>query len=465
MAVFPFSAALARASPRRLAFTAAGVISLAAELDRLRIPLLTPETVSDSAAENAVVRVASQLRATEVFVHAEAGTEERADELAMEKMLGQHEIRLSRLPGMTLLDPADLPFSLSQLPAVFSRFRRAVERKLVVPAPMRAPDVSAITIELPDAIKSDRIDPVGDPMQIVKRICGSAPEMETDPRATWAPSGDRASGLTRLRTWIWERDRLRTYKQTRNGMLGPDDSSRFSPWLATGVLSVREVNAEIDRYETERVRNDDTYWLRFELLWRDYFRFVMHRFGHRLFQPTGLQERRVPWRTDALQLRAWEQGMTGVPLVDANMRELRATGFMSNRGRQIVASFLTKHLGHDWRDGAAWFESNLIDYDCPSNWGNWCYAAGVGNDARGFRVFDVVGQAERYDPDADYILHWCPELTPFRERGVRAVFAPWTVEPMARSSIDYPELIVDLERSLVINRERWERAFPRSEVV
>jgi len=131
--------------------------------------------------------------------------------------------------------------------------------------------------------------------------------------------------------------------------------------------------------------------------------------------------------------------MTGVPLIDAAMRELAATGYMSNRARQNVASFLVKDLGQDWREGAAWFEYQLIDYDAASNWGNWAYQAGTGTDTRD-RWFNVVGQSRRYDPGAEYLAHWVPEL-----RALEPVnrFMPWRASDPPPG---YPEPLVTNER-------------------
>ena len=122
--------------------------------------------------------------------------------------------------------------------------------------------------------------------------------------------------------------------------------------------------------------NQSTYWVIFELLWRDYFRFVCYKYGDSVFHETGIMNKRLPWSQDKVKFEAWREGRTGVPFVDANMRELARTGWMSNRGRQNVASFLVKDLGLDWRLGAEWFESQLLDHDVCSNYGNWNYAAG-----------------------------------------------------------------------------------------
>jgi deoxyribodipyrimidine photo-lyase len=236
-------------------------------------------------------------------------------------------------------------------------------------------------------------------------------EPMADPRELFRFRGGERAGRERLQQWMWEADRLRTYKTTRNGLLLTDDSSKLSAWLAHGCLSPRLVYAEVRRYERERVRNADTDWLVFELLWRDYFRLVLEKWGGRLFAPGGLNGLPYPWRRlDDEGARAdfnqWTTGRTGFPLVDAAMRELAATGYTSNRARQNVASFLTRVLGIDWRLGASWFESLLVDYDVASNWGNWAYVAGVGNDARGFRFFNVLKQAREYDPRGDFATHW-----------------------------------------------------------
>jgi deoxyribodipyrimidine photo-lyase len=146
----------------------------------------------------------------------------------------------------------------------------------------------------------------------------------------------------------------------------------------------------------------------FELRWRDFFRLMMLKHGKSVFQFQGFGQSFVPppGRSENT-FRRWAEGKTGQPFVDAAMRELKFTGFMSNRMRQVVASYLIDYLKLDWRLGAAWFEEQLIDYDVSSNWCNWAYQAGVGNDPRGKRVFNPERQAEMYDPDGAYRRLWC----------------------------------------------------------
>ena len=264
-----------------------------------------------------------------------------------------------------------------------------------------------------------------------------------------------------MREYIWDHDRLRVYKHTRNGMLAVDDSSKLSTWLANGSLSPRTVAAEVARYEIERIANESTYWLIFELLWRDYFQFIAAKHGRHLFQVGGLQRNRLPWEHSIERFNAWKLGRTGYPLVDANMQELAATGYMSNRGRQNVGSFLTKNLGIDWRMGAEWFESLLIDYDVASNYGNWNYVAGVGNDARGFRFFNITKQAHDYDPAGEYVRHWLPALADVPDGRIHK---PWELsnEEQTRFGVqvgrDYPAPIVDLFDSANANRAKYEAA-------
>ena len=235
------------------------------------------------------------------------------------------------------------------------------------------------------------------------------------------PGGERAA-WKRIRDYFWKGDHLHRYKETRNGLLGANFSTKFSPWLALGCLSPRDIHREVIRYESERVANRSTYWLVFELLWREYFHWLLHKYGDRFFHHGGIRGRAPRSRPDPERILAWCEGCTGVPFVDANMRELNDTGYMSNRGRQNVASFLVKDLKQDWRVGAEYFESRLLDYDVASNWGNWNYVAGVGTDPREDRYFNVLLQARRYDPEGSYVRHWLPELSGLPGGAVHAPF-------------------------------------------
>jgi deoxyribodipyrimidine photo-lyase len=401
--------------------------------------------------EVVIPQLAEQFGITAVYYHQEVTREELAVEAALTTALQKIGVTHQAFWGQTLCHPDDLPCKIPALPDVFTQFRKAVEPTLPVratlPTPTLLPRLPAIAPgELPSLAELGLRSPT------------------SDPRAVLPFTGGETAGMARLHDYFWTRDRLRVYKDTRNGLLGADYSSKFSPWLALGCLSPRFIYEQVQRYEQQRVQNDSTYWLVFELLWRDYFQFVCAKYGDRVFYRSGLQSLAIAWKQDWQRFEQWQQGKTGFPFVDANMRELAATGFMSNRGRQNVASFLTKNLGIDWRMGAEWFESLLIDYDVCSNYGNWNYAAGIGNDARGFRFFNILKQAKDYDPQGAYVKHWLPELAVLPSS---TIHQPWTLSSAeqtqvhVRLGVDYPNPVVDLFQSAKANEQIYRDAMAR----
>lgn len=347
--------------------------------------------------EEVIPELARAYSAETVYWHEEATQEELEVEWAMEDALNELGVSFRTFWGSTLFHADDIPFGTDKIPDVFTTFRKKTEKHSRVRAEIPVPD------NLP-------------PLPVGLKITGDAPSVISNGKGAASNAkgvldfrGGETEGLKRLHRYFWEGDCLRTYKETRNGLLGADYSSKFSPWLANGCLSPRRVYSEIKRYENERVANESTYWLIFELIWRDYFRFVFLKHENKLFQLQGIGDGEIGWKNDRRLFDAWAEGKTGIPFIDANMRELRETGFMSNRGRQNVAGFLSKNLKVDWRMGAEYFESMLIDYDVCSNWGNWAYISGTGNDPRN-RFFDVPAQAKRYDPAGNYVRHWLPAL-------------------------------------------------------
>uniref|UniRef100_A0A3Q1B5B7 Cryptochrome DASH n=1 Tax=Amphiprion ocellaris TaxID=80972 RepID=A0A3Q1B5B7_AMPOC len=304
------------------------------------------------------------------------------------------------------------------LPDVYTQFRKAVEAQSRVRPVFPSPDKLN---PLPSGLEEGAIPSAEDLQQT---------EAVNDPRSAFPCSGGESHALARLKHYFWDTDAVATYKETRNGLIGVDYSTKFAPWLAMGCISPRYIYDQIKQYESKRTANQSTYWVIFELLWRDYFKFVAVKYGNRMFQLKGLQDKSVPWKKDMKLFNAWKEGRTGVPFVDANMRELAMTGFMSNRGRQNVASFLTKDLGLDWRMGAEWFEYLLVDHDVCSNYGNWLYSAGIGNDPRENRKFNMIKQGLDYDGNGDYVRQWVPELQAVRGGDVHT---PWTLSTAALS--------------------------------
>ncbi len=399
---------------------------------------------------------------TDVYYYQEVTDEELKVSTAVKAALQPRQLGYRTVWGQTLYHLHDLPFSLQHLPELFTKFRKDVERETPIRAALPAPEqLPPLPAELVGAASG--LEHCGD-LPSLADLGLEAPQ--TDPRGVLTFKGGETAGIDRVREYIWTQDRLRIYKETRNGMLGADYSSKFSAWLALGCISPRYIYAQVQQYQDERIENDSTYWLIFELLWRDYFRFICAKHGNAVFQRSGLHGIDLDWQQDWERFDLWRAGKTGFPLVDANMREIAATGYMSNRGRQNVASFLTKNLYIDWRMGAEWFESLLIDYDVCSNWANWNYNAGVGNDARGFRFFNIFKQSQDYDRDGRYVKQWLPELT-----GVPAakVHEPGKLLPVeqerfgVRLGVDYPQPIVDLFKSAKTNELIYNAAFHLSQ--
>ena len=342
------------------------------------------------------------------------------------------EIRYSR--GKMLYYTADLPFPVTHTPDIFTHFRKEVERITPVRVPLPTPErIAPFTVSLPAGRVPDLRDFGHD-------------TLVADSRAVLPFKGGEAAALERLHYYLWETDLVKSYKESRNGLIGGDYSSKLSPWLAQGCLSPKMVYHELKKYESERGANKSTYWLFFELLWRDFFRLMAKKHEERIFLKGGTKEEPVADLTDNWQLfERWMDGMTGVPFIDANMRELNLSGFMSNRGRQNVASFLVNDLKVNWQMGAEYFESLLIDYDVCSNWCNWNYIAGVGSDPRENRYFNIINQALRYDPKGAYVKLWIPELAELPEDLVHIPdqlhFAEQEVHQL-KIGADYPKAIV-----------------------
>lgn len=428
----------------RAGFLIESVADLRSSLQKLGSDLV----VRRGLPEEVIPAIAEQLKVDGVYYSTEATSEEKEVEKKLEQVLSDRNIKVKGYWQATLYFPEDLPFEISQTPEVYTKFRKRVEKDSQISAAIAAPT------ELPPLpeIELGEIPTLDD-------FGLSTPEF--DERGVLRFKGGETEGIKRLKDYFWQEDCLREYKQTRNGMLGANYSSKFSAWLAMGCISPRYINDQVIEYEAQRVKNDSTYWLVFELIWRDFFRFIVTKHGNQVFKIEGMRGVEIPWQQDWKRFDLWREGKTGYPLVDANMREFAATGFMSNRGRQNVASFLTKNLGIDWRMGAEWFESLLVDYDVCSNWGNWNYTAGVGNDSRGFRYFNIVKQTKDYDPQGKYIKHWLPELAQLPGDKVRE---PWKLSQEeqkrygVRIGVDYPRPVVDFFKSVKANEKAYQKA-------
>ena len=231
-------------------------------------------------------------------------------------------------------------------------------------------------------------------------------------------------------------------------------TSRLSPYLRFGAISVREcLGAGLTLAAAEPEAGPGVMaWLN-ELVWRELYHTVVDAYPRVLEGAFRKAYGALEWDEDADRLQAWQAGMTGYPIVDAGMRELAATGWMHNRARMIVASFLTKDLHIDWRAGEEWFMRRLVDGEPASNNGGWQWAASTGSDAQPhFRIFNPTVQGERFDPGGEYVRRWVPELEGLPEK---AIHRPWTVPP---GSDTYPPPIVDHQRERVVALARYRAA-------
>ncbi|EEC49587.1 cry-dash from the cryptochrome/photolyase family [Phaeodactylum tricornutum CCAP 1055/1] len=352
------------------------------------------------------------------------------------------QAKVQQIWGSTMYELDDLPFAtdLANMPDTFTPFRNKVEKNCQIGTPLPVPKQLSLPENFPSALKQGL-----EYLPTLKELG------YTDAQIQQVETHDERGVLHfMVAKQPDSHDCLKDYFETRNGMLGPNYSTKFSPWLAHGNVSPRYVAAQCRKYEEERVENKSTYWVVFELLWRDFCKFFATKHGDAIFYPYGTTERtdrHKPWSTFGRNLQAWQEGRTGYPLVDANMRELVATGFMSNRGRQNVASFLAINLNHDWRCGGDFFESHLLDYDVYSNWVNWCAAAGM----TGGRLnrFNISKQSKDYDQHGDYVRHWLPELAKVPNEFVHE---PWKMtsfqqmEYECKLGVDYPNPIVPPSR-------------------
>ncbi|QKX16233.1 DASH family cryptochrome [Microbulbifer sp. YPW1] len=367
------------------------------QLADLNIPLL----VQQGPPATTIPPLIAKHRVTDIYLQQEWTRDERNALQSLSASPALDSVTIHAYYDQFLIHPDDLPFAeLADLPEVFTKFRKTVEETLPVrqelPAPAPHPPAN-----LTATCGSSELPPI--------EALGLAQPVP-DPRSAFPFAGGSTAGHQRIRDYFWHSENITRYKQTRNGLVGTEYSSKLSPWLANGSLSAREIFWQLKAFERDVKANEDTYWLLFELLWRDYFKYISLKHGDRIFVLSGIQNRAYSWHLDEERLSEWREGRTPHDFVNANMREFAATGWMSNRGRQNVASYWARELQQDWRAGAAWFESQLIDFDVHSNYGNWMYNSGVGNDPRD-RHFNIPLQAEKYDPDGAYRRLWLADAT------------------------------------------------------
>jgi deoxyribodipyrimidine photo-lyase len=381
-------------------------------------------------ADAEIERLAEETGSAGVFAGTAVEPWARAADERLATSLGACELGFRRVRTTTLFDPDALRTHAGGAFSVYSPFCRAASAAGGPAPPTASGRIRAATVRP----LSDRLDDWN--------LLPADSDRLRALQETWTPG--EAGARARLDAFIAER---LSHYMVRRDRLGADGTSMLSPHLHFGEISAAQVwHATLS---TDPGRDSDKF-LR-ELLWRE---FSMHLLWHHADlpeQPLRAGFAGMRWRRDPAGLSAWQEGRTGVPIVDAGMRQLRAIGWMHNRARMITGSFLVKHLLISWQLGEAWFWDRLVDADLANNSASWQWVAGCGADpAPYFRIFNPVLQSKKHDPDGTYIRRWVPELT---ELDDDSIHAPWEVPTRAlrRAGVElgesYPHPIVDLSES------------------
>ena len=346
----------------------------------------TPETILPELVQTYAI--------DEVIVHQEVAYDENREMDLVERELWKKKIPLTSFIGHTLYHKQDLPFPIKDIPDTFTIFRKKIEKESAIRAEYPMPENIAFI-------------PVIDEGRIPDLKELGISNIRKNPASCIPFEGGEKAALSRLNHYIWETESILSYKETRNALTGVNFSSGLSPYLSLGCISPRRVYHEIKKFENEKYSNDSTYWLIFELLWRDFFRFMFKKHGNRYFLQSGIRNAApIYFAGEEKRFESWKNASTPNRLINAFMKELKTTGYLSNRGRQIVASYLIHDLKVNWTWGAWYFEEYLVDYTPASNWGNWAYLAGVGNDPKEIRIFNPEIQARKFDPQNSYSDFW-----------------------------------------------------------
>jgi deoxyribodipyrimidine photo-lyase len=368
-----------------------------------------------------IMRLASETSAQAIFIADDVSRYAARRRRGLAAGCQSQRIELCVTPGLTVVPPAALRPAGRSHYRVFTPYWRAW-----ADARWRAPVPAPAKIRLPDGLRAGRLPsarllwPSQQGAGAGSAVAGSAP-------AGLLPGGEKAA-RARMRRWL--SDSLGSYGDQHDD-LASDQTSRLSAYLRFGCISPLELALAAGR-------RPGAVQLCRQLAWRDFFHQVTAAFPDMAradYRPRG-----GSWREDADALAAWQHGRTGVPVVDAGMRQLAAEGFMHNRARMIVASFLTRDLRIDWRHGYRHFYAWLADGDVANNAGNWQWVAGTGNNTRPGRVMNVQRQAYRFDRAGDYVRRYVPELAGLDAAQIRA---PWQLEAGQRRRLNYPAPIID----------------------
>ena len=374
-------------------------------------------------------RLAKAAGADRVVWNRDTDPDAIASDEAARKALADAGIAVDSFNGNLLHEPSEIRTQAGAPFKVYTPFWRACRAQKVAP-PLRA-HIPTLAV---DGIDSDALD--------TWKLLPAKPDWAAGWDDYWTPGEQGAQA--RLDAFL-RRD-LKTYAVARDRPAGRG-TSLLSPHLHFGEISPRQVWARVTFAAHKPALAQAAAKFEAELGWREFCAHLLYHFPTIPTENWRKEFDRFAWRRSTEDLDAWQRGQTGYPMVDAGMRELWHTGWMHNRVRMIVASFLVKHLRIDWREGEAWFWDTLVDADLGNNAGNWQWVAGSGADASPyFRIFNPMVQGEKFDPKGEYVRRWCPELRNLPDKFIHAPFSAGA-DVLAKAGVklgrDYPEPIVD----------------------
>ncbi len=309
----------------RAQFIMESVEDLRNQLGKHNIPLL----VYHASPAEVIPKLTKKHGIKKVHLQTEWTQDEEEQEAEVREALKAQDLEVSgfRDYDQFLYHPDDIPFdSIQDIPKVFTELRKKLEKQSEVRETVSIDGYSQDDFEVEET-NIPSLEDLG------------LESFEKDSRSAFPWKGGSKTAWERLEHYFWETENLKQYKKTRNGLVGIDYSSKFSAWLAVGAISPREIYWQVKKFEKEIKKNQDTYWLIFELIWRDFFKYVSLKHGSKIFNIGGILDRDYDWKSSKRELEKWINGETHEDFVNANMNEIAATGFMSNRGRQNVASY------------------------------------------------------------------------------------------------------------------------------
>ncbi|WP_313482613.1 cryptochrome/photolyase family protein [Acinetobacter variabilis] len=400
------------------------------QLQQLNIPLIILNIPLWENLAPEILNLCQTLKIESLHANIEVGVNELERDAQVQQLLQQQQIRVEFYHDRILFPLGSIRNQSNQAYQVYSAFKKKCYERLILDVPACYPEIEA-----------------QDPIQLSTKLPNvdlekfSADYVVEHAAQLW-PAEDQAA-LDLLDDFI--EDKMAHYKTDRD-LPAVDGTSRLSPYLNIGVISVRQCMQALFQdgyFQIEDVGQQT--WLD-ELLWREFYLQTLFDFPRvSKHQPFKQNTNKIQWRNAPEDLAAWQQGQTGIPIVDAGMRQMLATGWMHNRVRMITAMFLCKNLLIDWRLGEAWFMQHLIDGDLAANNGGWQWCASTGMDAVPyFRIFNPVSQSRKFDPNGDYIRQWVPELA---HLDAKSIHEPYAKNPDLE--LDYPKPIVDLKASRV----------------